>query len=225
MENSYRQQSTRRQSVVNGAQEGIEVLMDGSQSYWKIRSKLDILIVAHSANLCIELVAYNAEIGVGAPRIYISSVLLVAKIKPDSVDFKEKLSAWKEILIRQKKTVNIADLREDVYNELMLKYILRRLNVNESTTKELRVSLLPLTGVDPTPSLSGQKLDIVCDMPANLDPVKVTFTKLVCAAEILRAQHLLNAERERLVHARRLAELLSTVALILYDNNPHTISY
>ncbi|KAJ1392305.1 hypothetical protein B484DRAFT_408515 [Ochromonadaceae sp. CCMP2298] len=117
MEGSYKNQSTRRQSVVKGAQDcGFEVLMDGSQSYWKTRSNLDILIVAHPANLCIELIAYNAEIGVEAPRIYISSALLVAKIKPDSVDFKEKLSAWKEILIRQKKTVNIADLRKEVSN-------------------------------------------------------------------------------------------------------------
>jgi hypothetical protein len=83
MENPYRQQSTRRQSIVKGAQESIEVLMDGSQSYWKTSFNFDILIVAHPAKLCIELVAYNAEIGVEAPRIYISSVLLVTKIKSD----------------------------------------------------------------------------------------------------------------------------------------------
>ncbi|KAJ1401729.1 hypothetical protein B484DRAFT_437756, partial [Ochromonadaceae sp. CCMP2298] len=127
------------------------------------------------------------------------------------VDFKDKLSAWKEILIRQKKTINIADLRKEVYNELMVKYILRRLNVDGEADlkKELRVTLLALADVDVE---VDQKLDVICDMPSTLDPVKVTFTRLVSATEILRAQHLLNNEREKLVHALHLAELLSTVA-------------
>jgi len=196
---------------VKTVQDGFEVLMDGSQSYWRTRSNLDILIVSHPAQLCIELIAYNAEIGVEAPRIYISSALLIAKIKPDSVDFKEKLGQWKEILNRQKKTVNIADLRKEVYNELMVRYILRRLVMDGEVdaTKELCISLLPITADDVGEDF---RLDIICDMPAALDPVKVTFTKLVSATDILRAQHLLNTEREKLVHALHLAELLSTAA-------------
>ncbi|KAJ1398669.1 hypothetical protein B484DRAFT_406589 [Ochromonadaceae sp. CCMP2298] len=93
----------------------------------------------------------------------------------------------------------------------MVKYILRRLTVDVNSeldrTKELRISLLPITADD-----AGIVCDIICDMPVTLHPVKANFTKLASATKILRAQHLLNADREKLVHALHLAELLSTVA-------------
>ncbi|KAJ1397744.1 hypothetical protein B484DRAFT_406871 [Ochromonadaceae sp. CCMP2298] len=114
--------------------------------------------------------------------------------------FKEKLGQWKEILNRKKKTVGIADLRKEVYNELRRIVVV----VEVDRTKELRILLLPITADDVGEDF---RLDIICDMPAALDPVKVTFTKLVSATEILRAKHLLNAEREKLVHALHQAEL------------------
>jgi hypothetical protein len=186
MENSYKQQSTLRQSVRDGqGGKGFEVLMDGTHSYSKTRSNLEILIVNHPQQLCIELVAYDTHIGVEAERIYINLHLLASKINPHSVDFREKLSAWKDLLYSQMKTFDIADLRKEVYNELMVKYILRRLNVDlevhsgktpRRDRSELRVSLLALTEVDVL-SRSMKKLDIVCEMPLTLDPVEVTFTK------------------------------------------------
>ncbi|KAJ1401588.1 hypothetical protein B484DRAFT_236985 [Ochromonadaceae sp. CCMP2298] len=178
MENSYKQKSTLRQSVRDGqGGKGFEVLMDGTHSYSKTRSNLEILIVNHPQQLCIELVAYDTQIGVEAERIYINLHLLASKINPHSVDFREKLSAWKDILYSQMKTFDIADLRKEVYNELMVKYILRRLNVDgDLEPTQLRVSLLALTEVDMS-SRSMKKLDIVCEMPLTLDPVKVTFAK------------------------------------------------
>mmetsp|Transcript_2110 Transcript_2110/g.5000 ORF Transcript_2110/g.5000 Transcript_2110/m.5000 type:complete len:454 (+) Transcript_2110:95-1456(+) len=200
MENSYKRSASSRQSVVKTVQDGFEVLMDGSQSYWRTRSNLDILIVSHPAQLCIELIAYNAEIGVEAPRIYICSVLLAAKIKPDT--FKENISSKKEVLKRQNKKYNTADLIKQAFNELMVNYIMQRLILVDSM--EVRVALSPI------PEDVCDACDVViCDMPANFHPVKVTYTKMASGAEVLRAQHVLNAEREQLQHAMRLAELSS----------------
>jgi hypothetical protein len=66
------------------------MLMEGSKTFWRGGICLDIIIVSHPGQKCLEVVAYNAEIGVEAPRLYISSVLLDAKINT-ATEFKEKV--------------------------------------------------------------------------------------------------------------------------------------
>jgi hypothetical protein len=171
--------SSRKQSFVAHACPLFEVLFDGATLCWKTRSNLDILIASHSKQLCIELVAYNAEIGVEAPRIYISSMLLATKIDPTGDDFQEKLSAKKEVLNRQKKTCNTADLTKQLYNEFMVKYILQRLNpVTEDIdlTTECRI-LLTVMSEDTVSEEDDTRLDIICEMPPDLVPVEHTHTK------------------------------------------------
>ncbi|KAJ1419685.1 hypothetical protein B484DRAFT_134821 [Ochromonadaceae sp. CCMP2298] len=194
---------SRKQSFI--ANDGYEVLLDGSKSCWKTRTNLDILIASHPKSMCIEVVAYNSEIGVEAPRLYVNSIVLSSQFNTETGDFQEKISARKEVLNRQKKTVNIAELTKQVYNELMVNYLMQRLNVvteDIDPTKQLRVMLTPIAGDD-------TELDIIVKMPVTVLPVTVTYTKKASTSEILRAQHVLNAEREQLQHAMRLAELSS----------------
>ncbi|KAJ1423029.1 hypothetical protein B484DRAFT_452046, partial [Ochromonadaceae sp. CCMP2298] len=200
------EQTPRKQSFVREKQDVFEVLMDGSKSFWKTRSSLDILIVSHPG-ICIELVAYNAEIGAEA-RIYINSLLLAAKFT-DSAEFNENLSAMKEAFNRRKETYKVADLAKQVVSEHMVAFIMKRLNTVGGYTH--RITLLPLSD-DVCDKENANKLDIICGMPVGLHPVKVTYAKLASAAEILCAQHGLCAEKERLSHALRLAELLSVAA-------------
>jgi hypothetical protein len=187
--------TAQKQSFVKEAEDDFEVLMDGSKRFWKLSLSLDILIVSHPGQKCIELVAYNAENGVEAPRLYISSVLLAAKVNPDKTVFDEKLKAHREVLLRQRKVCIDADLRKQVYNELVVSYILRRLNVVQDIdlATELRVQLscisprsciTSIRSVDVCEKARQQTAgdnnqDVMCSMPANLQPVKVTFTKIV----------------------------------------------
>ncbi len=88
--------SQRKQSYT--CSETVVVLFDGAKSFWKTRTNLDILIVEHSKQMCIELIAFNSVLQVEAPRIYLSSLLLFSKI--DQNEVKEKLTEKKE---RQRK--------------------------------------------------------------------------------------------------------------------------
>lgn len=169
--------ASRKQSFVGG--DGFEILFDGSKSYWKTRSNLDILVASHKKQLCIEVVAYNAEIGVEAPRLYISSMMLSTKINPQGDDFVAKLSAKKEAFNRQKKSYSVPELTKEVYNELMLDYIMRRLNVvseGVDLAKELKMTITPQSG-DAVKEDDPTQVDFIIEMPPTLTPVAVTYQK------------------------------------------------
>lgn len=158
--------------------DGFDVLFDGSKSFWKTRSNLDILVASHKRQMCIELVAYNAEIGVEAPRLYMSTMLLSTKINPQSEDFLGMIAAKKEVLTRQKKTVNIGEITKEVYNEMILSYIMKRLGVVSEgldLTKELRMCL----NAQASDTLNEDgTLDFLLPIPpTGLTPVTVTYTK------------------------------------------------
>ena len=168
--------SARKQSFVGS--DGFDVLFDGSKSFWKTRSNLDMLIASHKKQLTIELVAYNSDIGVEAPRLYMSSMMLATKINPQSEEFTTKLASKKEILTRQKKTINVPEITKEVYNEMMVNYILQRIGVvaeGVDLTKELKVTILPQSG-DVVREEDGQ-VDFMIAAPPGLTPVTVTYTK------------------------------------------------
>ena len=168
---------SRKQSYMPG--DGFDVIFDGSKSFWKTRSNLDILVALHKKQMCLELVAYNAEIGVEAPRLYMSSMVLAAKVDPESEDFQQKLSAKKEVFNRQKKAYSLPDLTKEVYNDAMLHMILQRLSVvaeGVDLTTELKVTLIPATG-DTTVPDNDQLLDFMMEKPSTVKPITVTFTK------------------------------------------------
>jgi hypothetical protein len=168
--------SARKQSFVGA--EGFDVLFDGSKSFWKTRSNLDILVASHKKQMCIELVAYNAEIGVEAPRLYMSTMLLSTKINPQGEEFMNKVAAKKEALARQKKTVVPAEITKEVYNEMILNYVLQRLAVvseGVDLTKELKMAITPQSS--DTVKDDGT-VDFLLEVPSTgLVPVTVTYTK------------------------------------------------
>jgi len=202
--------TSRKQSFVAG--DGFDVLFDGSKAFWKTRSNLDILIASHKKQLCIEVVAYNAEVGVEAPRIYLSSMLLSTKINPQSEEFVSKLGAKKEAFNRQKKSYSVPELTKEVYNELILNYIMQRLNVVSEgidLTKELKMTIAAMTGDTVKEDETGE-VDFIIKAPPNLTPVTVNYTKKASASEISRAQFKLQAENTALRNATRLAELTAS---------------
>jgi hypothetical protein len=169
----------RQQSFVKEAKDDFEVLMDGSKTFWRDRVCLDILIVSHPGQKCIEVAAYNAVIGVEAPRIYISSEVLAAKINSNRMEFEEKLKeAQEEVDLRKRKTCNAADLKKQVYRELVVSYILLRLTVVKDIdlSKDLRVQLSCIR--NQAVSNEDVNKDVICVMPEHLYPVKVTFAKV-----------------------------------------------
>ena len=155
--------------------DGCEVLHDGIKSYWKYRTNLEILICSHNKYLCIEIIAYNADTGIEAPRLYVNSALLTTKINMD--DFENNVAKKKEVIIRQKKSCNNSEISKLVYNEMMVSYILTRLNISPGVDlkTDLKIVLTPMIS-DVTNEATGD-LDIISFMPYGLKPVVTTYHK------------------------------------------------
>jgi hypothetical protein len=172
---------TRRESKKE-AKGDLKIPMGVSKTSWMVsqgskKVNLDVRIISHPGHKCIELAAYNAVIGVEAPRIYMSSVLLDAKVNSNRVEFEEKLrEAQQEIFLHQRTPCNDADLRNQVCNELVVSYIMRRLVVvtkDIDLTKELRVELSTVRSM-----VHEKNQYVICKMPRNLHPAKFAFTKI-----------------------------------------------
>ena len=157
------------------AVEGLEVLHDGLKSYWKTRSNLDILICSHNKFLCIEIIAYNAETGIEAPRLYVSSALLATKLNMD--DLQNNLVKKKESLIRQKKSFTHPEISKLVYNEMMVNFILTRLGISSGVDlkTDLKMVLTPMVSDETNEDTND--LDIICPMPFGLKPVITTYQR------------------------------------------------
>jgi len=190
------------------AVEGFEVLHDSSKSFWKTRSNIEILICSHNKYLCIEIIAYNAETGIEAPRLYVSSALLATKLNMD--DLQNNLVKKKESLIRQKKSFTHPEISKLVYNEMMVNFILTRLNISPGVDlkTDLKMVLTPMVSDEVTDGTN--ELDIICSMPSGLKPVITTYQKNLSSEEILLAQYRLKSEQINLMEATRLAELLAS---------------
>ena len=153
----------------------VSVIFDGAKSFWKTRTNLDVLIVEHAKQLCYELIAYNATVGVEAPRIYLSSLLLAQKI--DQAEVQARVADKKEALTRAKKTFNAADLTKEVTYGLISQYILARLSIpNDLPPGTLTVLLMPCSG-DKIVDVDTQRLDIICEKPNLTIPLQVARQK------------------------------------------------
>jgi hypothetical protein len=162
--------AARKQSFV--ATPGMEVQYEGSKSFWKSRTNLDILIVSHPKNNCLEIIGYDANKGVES-RTYANAALLSTKL--DQNEIREKVEEKKELYNRQKKPVNAAQLQKEVVVNAMNQYIISRLQVDEVNTAELKIFLSSMTG--DKINEETKQLDIVSEIPKGLAPLPTCFIK------------------------------------------------
>ena len=102
-----------------------EVLFDGSKSFWRERTALDILIVQHSSNNCLEVIAYNPENDLEAPRLYLNKSFVVTKFNTD--DYEERLKLAKEPYLRRNVDFDVDKLKNCIDNEMATAWILERI--------------------------------------------------------------------------------------------------
>lgn len=156
--------------------QAVETVFEGSKTYWKSRTNLEIVMVSHTKYLTIELLVFHPDIGKESPRLYFSSLLLAGKI--DQNDLQQKLAEKKEAIIRQRKPVNAQQLTKELLNNAIAQYVMSRLQFVTVTEDEepFRVFLVPMTG-DVTVDQEKQVLDVIVPMPPNLEPVQSNFQK------------------------------------------------
>jgi hypothetical protein len=184
---------------------GVELYFEGSKSYWKLRANIDILIVCHTANHCVEVVVFDPERNIEGNRLYLNSILLASKV--DQQELQTKLNEKKETLIRQKKVFNVTILMKELLIQSIVNYILLRLHIETLTENKFIITLSSQTD-DVT--YEGV-LDVVYpQIPPLLIPVHCHFAKKFKSADINSALKNLKTEELALKSATRLAELATT---------------
>eukprot|EP00599_Poterioochromonas_sp_BG-1_P009676 CAMPEP_0173136304 /NCGR_PEP_ID=MMETSP1105-20130129/2407_1 /TAXON_ID=2985 /ORGANISM="Ochromonas sp., Strain BG-1" /LENGTH=405 /DNA_ID=CAMNT_0014048467 /DNA_START=21 /DNA_END=1238 /DNA_ORIENTATION=- len=194
--------STRRQLFV--ASPAFEALYEGSKTFWKTRTNLEILILSHAKHNCLEVIAFDPEKGVEAPPIYLDSVLLHSKLDQNKIQL--KVEEKKEALIRQKKAADVVQIRKEIVVNGMNQFIISRLQIVDSDdSSSLHIHLAPM-GEDVINEVT-KELDVIIPMPIGLEGVTTCFQKKVTTNEIQAALDQLEAENAKLKLATYLAEL------------------
>jgi hypothetical protein len=59
----------------------------GQKNFWRVRQNVDLQLIEHTSSKVIEVVGYNADLGVEAPRIYIDckNVNTISEEELDSI--------------------------------------------------------------------------------------------------------------------------------------------
>lgn len=154
---------------------GTDTIFEGAKSYWKTRVNLDLIIVYHPKNHCIEVVAHHPDLGKES-RLYLSSLLILSKL--DQNELQLRLGEKKEVFIKHRKPVNIPLLSKEVLYSSISNYIQSRLLYEVSEAGEdFSVTMQPLTGDNVVTDDAGSRLDCLITHPATLDPIMSHFQK------------------------------------------------
>jgi hypothetical protein len=152
----------------------VSLIFDGSKSLWQSKMNITVKIAGHIALDVLEIIVHNSESGIEAPRIFASRKVLKSKI--NQIEFEEKFAHQKEALIRRRMDVDIALLSSNIINDIVVQYIVSRLDVLKTTLdNQFRIVLTPTSG-DTVDDKSGN-LDVICSKPEGLVSFHVSHTK------------------------------------------------
>eukprot|EP00597_Dinobryon_sp_UTEXLB2267_P012689 CAMPEP_0170113114 /NCGR_PEP_ID=MMETSP0020_2-20130122/9647_1 /TAXON_ID=98059 /ORGANISM="Dinobryon sp., Strain UTEXLB2267" /LENGTH=557 /DNA_ID=CAMNT_0010339311 /DNA_START=54 /DNA_END=1727 /DNA_ORIENTATION=- len=153
----------------------VKVIYEGSKSLWRQRLSFDVFIVNHKVFKVIEVICFNPAADTEAPRMYFSPLKLKSKL--DTSDIEEKVKSRKEFLIRQKKPIVHDELMEEVVEDQIVHYITSKLNVKEADYNSGKFSVV----VQQTGDVANE--DIVCEKPADLRPLEISYPKTSSIAD------------------------------------------
>lgn len=184
-----------------------EVLFDGSKTFWKTRISLDLVLVLHPRQHCIEIIAHHTELG-QVHRLYVSSILVFAKL--DQNDLQLRVSEKKEVFIKQRKPVNIPQITKEVIFSCVSNFLQSRLQYSISEDETFTIQIQPQLGdtviEDPSPHVDF----LLGDAPQGLEPFAKSFQKKISSKEISSALSSLKTSAEELKRATRYAELATS---------------
>lgn len=143
-----------------------EVIYKGAKTFWRSRATLEIILVSHREQKCIEVIGYNAKTDVEGPRIYIDSAALLSKF--DTADIEARAENEKENRIRCRKSFDWDSLICDVRHQLMVQFITSRLNI--SPLENNGFDLFLVQSYSDRVNESTGKIDIICEKPVTLKP-------------------------------------------------------
>jgi hypothetical protein len=158
------------------------VIHQGTKQFWRFQCNLDITVINHEGLDCLEIAAFNARTNVEAPRLYVDSKLLTAKI--DSKAVSTNAEGMKVAHVKLGKSYSWSRLLSSSLQDLMIQYLMNRLAMlspplsSESDPNEFRITLNQAYNdtIDPNTG----KLDILLtERPKTLIPFPISWKRLV----------------------------------------------
>jgi hypothetical protein len=159
-----------------------KVIHQGTKQFWRFQCNLDITVINHEGLDCLEIATFNARTNVEAPRLYVDSKLLTAKI--DSKAVSTNAEGMKGAHVKLGKSYSWSRLLSSSHQDSMIQYLMNRLAMlspslsSESDPNEFRITLNQAYNdtIDPNTG----KLDILlAEKPKTLIPFPISWKRLV----------------------------------------------
>jgi hypothetical protein len=161
-----------------------EIIYEGGKSFWKQRCTLDIFIVKHYLPLeeenhqsfVVELVAYDPKGDRESNRIYLDYEGIIT-IVSKSVELSTLLEKKQENCLRTKKSFHLDVMTVAVQKELIVNYVLSRLNIGSVTKEKFQIVLNP--SFNDTIDEETRSLSTAIYKPLSLTPYLVRRKKSI----------------------------------------------
>lgn len=135
-----------------------KLIFQGVKFYWKTRNTLDVTIADHVDCNTTEIVLYDPSLGIEAPRIYLSSSALFAKLDHDEIEYQLSFAKRNCLPITEK-------FIDGIVNKAKSEYMLKRLVIVEYSV-EAKIVVVEFQGK----GISSDSSDPLCEKPASCVP-------------------------------------------------------
>jgi len=158
--------------------DNVKMIYEGSKTLWKQRITIDIYIVSHKLFQVLEIISFSPQQGIESSRIYISLPAISNKFDPNEIE--EKTRTRKEYNARQRRPLQEDTIKDLVTEDLVVQYILPRVNINESkTNKEESFDVIIIErSRDSLDKRNATEVSILVDKPDELIPLQIFHNKL-----------------------------------------------
>lgn len=150
-----------------------EVIKEGTKSFWKTKSTIEILLVEHKDCDILEVVSFDPITSQEAPRVYVPRSKVLSFISEEEIQY--RLFELQEPIHQRRGVIDNIALSKIAWNDALYDFIDERLELHKKLagSKAFRVNLRkPLPNEDP------QLADLMCCAPAAIVPFELDhFTK------------------------------------------------
>jgi hypothetical protein len=188
------------------ASTGIDIIFEGPKSYWKARVTLEIILVHHTHQQCLEVIVFHPDKNIEAPRIYINTSIVLGKL--DKAELQKKVASKKETLTRSKKPFNQTMLMKEVTKDILVNFVFPRLQLGVGV--EFTMVLVPQTGDMVADAETNRIEEQYASKPDSVLLHSAIFSKKVTNTDILAALGQYQDEAVALRRATRAAELATS---------------
>lgn len=181
----------------------LKVLHEATKYFFNPTFTLDVIIVHHSIQNCIEIICYDTVAKVELNRLYVDYSRL--KYELAQVDITDKVNDTREKRHRERKSTDLESVYGEVFEEMTVQFLMLRLSItswesNNDVTLESKVNLKPL-GTELLDMVTEQLYLLMEYRPKAVVPLSIAFggkTYREMSDDFHSAMHGLKDDRKKL---------------------------